>query len=598
MRSVQSTLVALFTASSAAYAETTLNLTQGVSPISHDVYQLHMIIFLICVVIGLIVFGAMFYSIIFHRHSKGVKPAEFHSHTILEIGWTIVPAIILVLMAIPATKVLLNMNNNEKEEITIKITGYQWKWRYEYLEDGVSFFSNLSTPRDQMDNKAPKSPNYLREVDNPLVVPIHKKIRFLITSNDVNHSWWVPDLAVKRDAIAGFINEGWTKIDKAGTYRGQCAELCGINHAFMPIVVVATTEQGYKDWVAQQKGEAQQGSADVNKAWTMDELMKKGEQIYSRICAACHQPGGTGLPPTFPALKGSKVATGPIPNHVNTVFNGVSGTAMQAFKSQLSDVELASVITYERNAFGNNTGTMVQPIQIKAFRDGKSIEDALKVQPTGEAAAEPATKQPAVADDMKQEPAQASPAEEPQAQKAQTPAATTQTTAQETTTPAQTPPVAAQTVPTTEKPQTGIGQATTTTATTTDAKPEQKTAGTAPSTEEKPASVDDLKAAIARGEKVYLSTCAVCHQPAGTGLPPTFPALKGDPVTTGPLPMHINRVLNGKPGTAMQAFKDQLNDQQLADVITYERNAWGNNLGTLVTPDQIKSARALPPATN
>lgn len=529
MRSVQSTLIALLAASSAAYADTTLNLTPGVSPISHDVYELHMTIFWICVVIGLIVFGAMFYSMYYHRKSRGAKAAEFHSHPWLEITWTIVPVLILILMAIPATKVLLNMNNNEKEELTIKVTGYQWKWHYEYIEDGVSFFSNLSTPVDQMQNKAPKGENYLREVDHPLVVPIHKKVRFLITSNDVNHAWWVPDFGIKRDAIAGLINEAWTKIDKPGTYRGQCAELCGINHAFMPIVVVATTEQGYKDWVAQQKGQATQGEADTNKAWTMQELMKQGEQVYSRVCAACHQPGGAGLPPTFPALKGSKIATGPVDGHVEIVFHGKSGTAMQAFKSQLTDVELASVITYERNAFGNSTNTMVQPIQIKALRDGKSMVDALATKPSATGAVSTTPTPPTGG----KEPAKTEPSATAQAPAAEAPA----------------------------QPAAAISPA------------------------------DALKAAMERGEKVYLGTCAVCHQPAGTGMPPTFPALKGGKITTGPVKDHIHQVLFGKQGTAMQAFKDQLDDQQIADVVTYERNAWGNNTGTLVKPEEIKASR-------
>lgn len=539
MRSVQSTLFALLAASSAALADTTLNLTQGVSPISHDVYELHMTVFWICVGIGIIVFGAMFYSIIYHRKSRGAKAAVFHSHFWLEIAWSIIPVVILVLMAIPATKVLLNMNNTEQEELTIKITGYQWKWHYDYLEEGISFFSNLSTPLDQIHNKVPKNPEYLREVDNPIVVPIHKKIRFLITSNDVNHAWWVPDFGVKRDAMAGFINEAWTRIDKPGTYRGQCAELCGINHAFMPIVVVATTEQGYKDWVAKQKGQATAGEADLNKVWTMQELMAQGEKTYGKICAACHQPNGTGLPPTFPALKGSRVATGPIAKHVETVFNGVSGTAMQAFKNQLSDTELASVITYERNAFGNSTGTLVQPAQIKALRDGKSINDALAVKPSGVVAS--------------------------MAQKA------SGKTAKPSTPIAAPPPVAA------------------TTAT-------QAAAPTAPTSVAKPSaatSAEQIKAAMLRGEKIYLSLCSVCHQPTGVGLPPTFPALKGSAIAKGPVAEHLNRVLNGKAGTAMQAFKEQLNDQDLADVITYERNAWDNNTGTLVTPDDVKAARNL-----
>lgn len=545
MRSVQSTLFTLLAASSAAFADTTLNLTEGVSPISHDVYDLHMTVFWICVAIGIIVFGAMFYSMIYHRKSRGAKPAQFHSHPWLEITWTIIPIIILILMAIPATKVLLNMNNNDKEALTIKVTGYQWKWHYEYLEDGVSFFSNLSTPFDQMHNQAPKGVNYLREVDHPIVVPIHKKVRFLITSNDVNHAWWVPDLGVKRDAISGFINEAWTVIDKPGTYRGQCAELCGINHAFMPIVVVATTDQGYKDWVAKQKGQATLGEAETNKAWTMQELMAQGEKTYGRICAACHQPQGQGLPPTFPALKGSKIATGPIEGHVEIVFNGKSGTAMQAFKGQLSDVELASVITYERNAFGNNTNTLVQPIQIKSLRDGKSMSEALATQPSA------------------------------------TPAAPTQTAA----------PVKAEVEPVAKTAKEAMPvKAAEAAATTTS--PSPTSVQTPAEAKAAPAATgDDLKAAIARGEKVYMSTCAVCHQPAGTGMPPTFPALKGGPLTVGPVAAHINRVLYGKQATAMVAFKDQLNDQDLADVITYERNAWGNNTGTLVKPDQIKAAR-------
>lgn len=528
MRSVQSTLFALLAASGSVFADTTLNLTQGVSPISRDIYDLHMTVFWICVVIGVGVFGAMFYAMFYHRKSRGAKPAQFHSHPILEITWTIIPALILIVMAIPATKVLININNNDQEEVTIKITGYQWKWQYEYIEDGIKFFSNLSTPLAQMQNKEPKGEHYLREVDNPIVVPIHKKIRFLITSNDVNHSWWVPDFGVKRDAIAGIINEGWTRIDKPGTYRGQCAELCGINHAFMPIVVIATTEQGYKDWIAKQKGQATSGDAEANKIWTQQELMTKGEQVYAKICAACHQPNGQGLPPTFPALKGSKIATGPIADHVNIVVNGKTGTAMQAFKTQLSDAEIAAVVTYERNAFDNNTNTMVQPIAIKMLRDGKSMSEALAAKPSGKVDAPVAA--PAATD--------ATPAAAAAPQDAAAPAAAQ------------------------------------------------------PAAPAEPLSPEDaLKAAMERGEKVYLSTCAVCHQPAGLGMPPTFPALKGSPIAIGPVADHINRVVFGKTGTAMQAFKEQLNDQDLADVITYERNAWGNNKGDLVKPEDVKAAR-------
>lgn len=516
MRRVQSTLFALFAASSSAFAESKINLTQGVSPISHDVYELHMTVFWLCVIIGVLVFGVMFYSIFHHRKSKGSKPATFHSHFLLEITWTIIPAIILVLLAIPATKVLLNMNDNAQEDLTIKITGYQWKWQYEYLEDGVKFFSNLSTPLEQMQNLAPKGENYLREVDHPLVVPIHKKIRFLVTSNDVNHAWWVPDLAVKRDAIAGIINEGWTIINKPGTYRGQCAELCGIHHAYMPIVVVAVTEDAYKAWVAEQKGESSTGAADANKTWTLQELVEKGSQVYGRICAACHQPNGAGVPPTFPALNGSKIALGPIKDHVEIVFNGKSGTAMQAFKNQLSDTEIAAVVTYERNAWNNHTGTMVQPVAITALREGKTIEEALAIKPTGKIT---------------------------------------------------------------------IGNK----ATTQHIESQPKNTKTAPA---KPLSKEEqLKAAMQRGQKIYVTHCAMCHQVEGTGMPPTFPALKGSVIATGPVEQHIHQIVHGKPGTAMQAFKDQLSDQEIADVVTYERNAWGNNKGDIVMPDQVKASR-------
>jgi cytochrome c oxidase subunit 2 len=556
-------LFTLLAASSTAYAETTWNLTQGVSPISRDVYHLHMTVFWICVVIGILVFGAMFYSILYHRKSKGAKPANFHSHTWLEITWTIIPALILVAMAVPATKVLLSMNNEDKEAMTIKVTGYQWKWHYEYMEEGIKFFSNLSTPYDQMHNKAPKSHDYLREVDNPLVVPVHKKIRFLITSNDVNHAWWVPDFAIKKDAIGGIINEGWAVIDKPGVYRGQCAELCGVNHAFMPIVVIAMSEEGYKNWVAQQKGEAASGDADVNKEWTLKELSDRGEKVYNTICAACHQPTGLGMPPTFPALKGSKIATGPVGDHVEIVFNGKNGTAMQAFKNQMSDVDLAAVITYERNAWGNNTGTLVQPAQIKALRDGKPMAEALTVKPSGEVAA------PAAGTPTEPTPAPSTPA--PTTPET-TPAAPATEGASSTATPTTVPAAATS----------GAEPAASTTAAPAAAPAPQATAA---------AATEDLKTVMARGEQVYLKACVACHQPTGLGMPPTFPALKGSKIATGPVADHLNIVLHGKQGTAMVAFAEQYSDQELADVITYERNAWDNNTGSIVTAEQVKAAK-------
>jgi cytochrome c oxidase subunit 2 len=406
------------------------------------------------------------------------------------------------------------------------------------MDDDISFFSNLSTPVDQMQNKSPKGPNYLREVDHPLVIPIHKKVRFLITSNDVNHAWWVPDFAVKRDAVSGFINEAWTKVDKPGTYYGQCAELCGVNHAFMPIVVIAKSEQGYKDWIAQQKGQASQGELDSQRTWSKEELMTKGEGVYNHVCAACHQPGGVGLAPTFPALKGDPVTTGPIEGHINVVFNGKTGTAMQAFKGQLTDAEIAAIVTYERNSWGNNKGDMVQPASIKALRDGKSMQEAMATKPSA-AAAKPSDKPtppPAGPEGGKAadtKPADAKPAD--------------------ATTPAAAPAAAAATAP------------------------------------ESPA--DAMKSALKRGEQVYQTTCAVCHQQTGLGLPPTFPALKGGKIATGPLDGHIHQVVFGKVGTAMQAFMGQLTDQQIADVVTYERNSWGNNKGDLATPDMVKAMR-------
>lgn len=366
------------------------NLPEGVSPTSYDVYQLHMTIFWICVVIGVMVFGAMFYALFAFRKSKGAVPHTMHSNLWLEITWTILPVIILVLMAIPATRVLLHMNNDDKEALTIKITGYQWRWHYEYLENDISFFSSLATPYNQLHNQAPKGAHYLQEVDHPLVLPIHEKIRFLVTSNDVNHSWWVPALAVKRDGVPGYINEGWTRIDKAGVYYGQCAELCGMNHAFMPIVVIAVPKAAFDAWIKQQKTqeaiipvatsaaapvapapEAAQPAVSAKPLSPAEELkaaMARGEVVYNSTCAVCHQPGGEGVPPTFPALKGSKIATGPVELHLNRVLNGKAGTAMQAFKNMMNDQDLADVITYERNAFGNNTGSQVKPEDVKAAR--------------------------------------------------------------------------------------------------------------------------------------------------------------------------------------------------------------------------------------
>jgi len=322
----------------------------------------------ICVGIGIIVFGAMIYSIIMHRKSRGAVAAKFDDNLTVELIWTVVPFIILAIMAVPATKVLLAMEDTSNSDMSIKVTGYQWKWHYDYLGDDISFFSNLQTPIEEIQNKATKNDHYLLEVDNPVVVPVNKKVRLLLTSNDVIHSWWVPAFAVKKDAIPGYINESWFETDKVGTYRGQCAELCGKNHGFMPIVVKVVSADDYVAWVAGQKQQAEAAAESATKTWTKDELMEHGKSVYATSCAACHQANGEGIANVFPALKGSAIATGDVAKHIDIVVHGKAGTAMQAFGPQLNDADLAALVTYERNAWGNDTGDVVQPADIKAAR--------------------------------------------------------------------------------------------------------------------------------------------------------------------------------------------------------------------------------------
>ncbi|MGB5541747.1 MAG: cytochrome c oxidase subunit II [Gammaproteobacteria bacterium] len=347
----------------------TLNLRQGVTDISHKVYDLHMLIFWICVVACVAVFAVLIYSIMTHRKSKGAVPATFHESTTVEIIWTTIPFLVLVGMAVPATTTLLALEDTRDSDMSIQVTGYQWKWKYDYLDEDISFFSALATPREQIEGAAEKGENYLLEVDNPIVVPINKKIRFLITSNDVIHSWWVPDLGWKQDAVPGFINDAWTELKEPGTYRGKCAELCGKDHGFMPIVLVAKTEEDYAAWVAEQKGAKAAEAEAAGKTWTMDDLMAKGEQVYGSACASCHQANGQGIPGVFPALTGGAIATGPVAGHIDIVVHGSKkNPAMQAFGQQLGDADLAAVITYERNALGNSTGDMVQPSDITAAR--------------------------------------------------------------------------------------------------------------------------------------------------------------------------------------------------------------------------------------
>ncbi len=364
--------IGLMLVSMQSWAEYQLDLRPGVTSFSQGAYGIHTLVMWICVVIGIIVFGVMIYSIIMHRKSRGHEAAKFDDNLTVEIVWTIVPFIILGFMAVPATKVLLAMEDVSNSDMSIKITSYQWKWHYDYNvgenAQDISFFSNLSTPMEEIQNKATKNENYLLEVDNRVVIPINKKVRLLFTSNDVIHAWWIPAFGVKKDAIPGYINESWVKTDKIGTYRGQCAELCGTNHGFMPIVVDVVSEADYATWVAGQRQQAAAAEASSNKTWTMAELMEHGKTVYTTNCLACHQAAGEGIQPMFPGLKGSAIATGDVAKHIDVVVNGVSGTAMQAFGAQLNDADLAALVTYERNAWGNDTGDIVQPAAIKAAR--------------------------------------------------------------------------------------------------------------------------------------------------------------------------------------------------------------------------------------
>lgn len=361
----------LWLAFGSAQAEWAVNMLPGATEVSRSVFDLHMIIFWICVVIGVVVFGVMFWSMIIHRRSTGQVAAHFHESTTVEILWTVVPFAILVVMAVPATKTLIDIYDTSESELDIQVTGYQWKWHYKYLGQDVEFFSNLATPSTQIHNQVEKGEHYLLEVDQPLVVPVGTKVRFLITAADVIHSWWVPALAVKKDAIPGFVNESWTRIEQPGIYRGQCTELCGKDHGFMPIVVEAKSREDFAIWLAERKAEAAKVKELTSKEWTRDELYARGEKAYQTTCAACHQPTGEGLPPMFPALKGSKIATGPAAGHIGIVVNGKPGTAMAAFGKQLSEVDIAAIITYERNAWGNAMGDMVTPKDILAFKQAQ-----------------------------------------------------------------------------------------------------------------------------------------------------------------------------------------------------------------------------------
>ena len=352
-----------------------LNMTKGVTDISAGVYDMHMLMFIICVVIGAGVFITMFISMYFHRKSRGAKPANFHENVKVEIAWTVIPFIILIAMAIPAMNLLIDMEDASEPDVSILVTGSQWKWHYKYMDSDVEFYSKLATQPEQISGKIPKGENYLLEVDRPLVIPTGKKVRFLITSDDVIHSWWVPDFGFKQDANPGFINDAWTNVNEPGVYRGQCAELCGKDHGFMPIVVIAKDPADYDKWISEQVAIQQQAKQEEQRLlsmnMTMEEAMSMGENVYNANCAACHMPNGEGLPGVFPALKGSQIAVADQPKHIYIMLNGVTGSAMQSYAKQLTMSEIAAVVTYERNAWGNNTGDLVQAKDINSAMNGQ-----------------------------------------------------------------------------------------------------------------------------------------------------------------------------------------------------------------------------------
>ena len=369
-------LVLLFLSTSIFSERSDYNMPIGVTEVSKDIFDLHMLIMWICVWIGVVVFGIMFWSLLKYRKSTGAVAAKFSDNFRLEIAWTILATLILVGMAIPSTKVMITAYDDREGDVNILITGYQWKWHYKYLEDDISFFSMLSTSQEEIDNLIPKGEFYLSEVDEPLVIPINKRVRFLITGNDVIHSWWVPDFAVKQDAIPGFINTAWTYVSETGVYRGACTELCGMKHAFMPVVVRAVEQEEYEAWVAEKIAFAEAERLLTDKLWTREELIERGEGVYLKNCVACHQVNGQGLPPVFPSLDGSEIVMKNKTRNIEILMEGVRGAAMQSFANQLSEVDIASVITYTRQSWSNGKegdGQIVEPKEILEFKNNTKL---------------------------------------------------------------------------------------------------------------------------------------------------------------------------------------------------------------------------------
>lgn len=358
--------IAAFFFASSTFAESTINLPRGVTPISQSIFDLHMTAIIVAAIIGIIVFGLIGYCVFFYRQSRHPIPAKFDENTKVEIIWTVVPFLILIGLAIPATKILGDIHDTSQSEVTIKVIGHQWKWSYEYLDSDIGFYSYLSTPLEQIEGKAPRDKWYLLEVDNEVVVPVNTKVKLLVTSDDVIHSWWVPALGVKQDGIPGFINENWFYATKIGKYRGQCGELCGINHGFMPIVVNVVSQQDYAKWVVNKKRELKQLSDLGTRNLSPADLIRLGKEVYDKNCVMCHRANGEGLTYTYPALKGSRVVTGPLNESILYVMRGVPNAAMQGFGDILDDRELAAVLTYVRSSWGNAAIIQAENFNVEA----------------------------------------------------------------------------------------------------------------------------------------------------------------------------------------------------------------------------------------
>ena len=371
-------------ASSAAYAVNDLaggpavnqlNLHPAVTKIAEEQHWLHLFMMIVCVVIFVAVFGVMFYSILKHRKSVGHKAANFHESTVVEIAWTIVPFVIVIAMALPATKVLVASKDTTGADLTIKATGIQWKWGFDYIKgegEGIGFVSTLDTAHRQMSNnggpKAGQAPdNYLLKVDNPLVVPVNKKVRVITTANDVIHAFAVPAFGIKQDAIPGFVRDTWFRAEKTGDFYGQCQELCGKEHAYMPIHVKVVSAQDYTAWVASKAKEAASKADDPSKVWTLVDLKARGEKVYAANCAACHQPNGKGAGPIKPLDGSAIVLDADHAKQIGILLNGAAGGAMPSWKA-LSDSDLAAVASYTKNNWSNQTGQIVQPAEVQTQR--------------------------------------------------------------------------------------------------------------------------------------------------------------------------------------------------------------------------------------